>query len=290
VKEFETDLETLLSMSYTGKPIGMIFHMSRCGSTALTNVLQLAENAMALGEPQPFDRAFSLYTSASTYWQRVSVRLVTALLGIFTDYRGREAQKVIVRSPHFRIGALALARQLWPDVPCVVMIRDPIEVVVSNLLRPPVWLQDRYQYGRTSPFGPLPGTLSLDSAEQYCAWTIGEFCTRALPHVCSNCIVLDYDHLSLQSALHIAHWFGLRFSDKGLRESAEIFGKYSKNTSRAFVPDRAAKQGSASAEAIRSVSVWAADSYQALRALSSSISYSAQAASESDSKGGAQYI
>jgi hypothetical protein len=142
------EFETHLSILETGAaglarvvPAGIIFHMSRCGSTLLLNALRTADSVVALSEPAPADRAMAMAAARSTHWARLGTALLTPLISVFAHYQG-PARSVIVKCSSLSTFSLRAVRTVWPDVPCIFLIRNPVEVVVSNWLRPPRWLSD----------------------------------------------------------------------------------------------------------------------------------------------------
>jgi hypothetical protein len=92
------------------QPTGLIFHISRCGSTLLANALKKANQVLVVSEPR-----------------RVTETLLLRLPSGGAD----EPEKLVIKFTSINILAMRQMRTWWPDVPCVVVVRDPAEVMVA---------------------------------------------------------------------------------------------------------------------------------------------------------------
>jgi hypothetical protein len=269
-RECETDIWELerRTADYQGvSPSGVIFHMTRCGSTLLANALKASTDAIVFSEAAPFERMIRWAASPSRYWAGIADRLLPPLTTVAAHYLSHAAGKIVVKCGNGGIAALHALRRVWPRVPFVILIRDPVEVIVSNVTKPPRWIRECYidaEGGRNRILDPPAEVLASDVSE-LCAWSAGGFCSEALASIDDRCVVLDYSVLNEQAAIDVGAYFGLTFSGEGTRRLRDTFLRDAKRPADLFQSDSEAKQLSAS-DAIRAKArKWAGDSYNELR-------------------------
>jgi hypothetical protein len=271
--ELETDLAVLRSASTRLAPVlpaGVIFNMSRCGSTLLLNLLKRADNVVGLSEAQPFERMMYLAASRSVYWAKTCGALLTPLTTIFAHYQGPPPKRVVLKCAMGGIATLKAVRAFWPDVPCVVLIRNPTEVLVSNVQKPPRWLREAYDDNRTDGlfggmFGPPPDDILASGIVDLSAWAVGRYCAEALAVLDDGCRVVDYEDLTEGTAIGIAEYFGLSFSAQELHHVRELLRLDAKTPWRAFDADSQKKRSEVN-EIIRTAATrFVEDHYSELR-------------------------
>jgi hypothetical protein len=189
------------NLAAVAEPTAFIFHVSRCGSTLLCNILRALGNAHVVAEAQPFTallapvdtRHHSNQVAEQTQQRHALLRQVALALG-----QSPSSQKTtyIIKCTSYSAMRLDLIRAIWPMVPIVFLTRDPVEVIVSNMRRPPGWIsawKDPRQ--AASVFGWSEDTINL-SQEAYFARSFGSICQAALTHLGTPSLVLDYHDLS----------------------------------------------------------------------------------------------
>jgi hypothetical protein len=115
------------------KPSGFIFHLSRCGSTLITQMLASLPQNVVVSEAGVLDRMLRSHEHApeATPGQRVAwVQWLVSALG--QRRTGLERHLFIKLDPR-NIVDLPLLRMAFPDVPWIFVYRSPVEVMVSNL-------------------------------------------------------------------------------------------------------------------------------------------------------------
>jgi hypothetical protein len=266
--EIETELSVLrygASRLPAAVPAGLILHMSRCGSTLLLNALKKADDVVGLGEVDPLDQALVRSSSRSKYWAEIFGDLLEPLIAVFANYQGTGARQVVVKFGPCGILELRAIRVVWPRVPCIVLIRTPIEVLVSNLRSPPRWMRYWYEDPKSHWIGYPPREVLASDAANCCAWMLGRCCSEALSALDDGCAVIDYGDLCPATVRYVAAYFGLKFSLEAERRASETFGVHCKFPTRAYEDDSAAKQRLAT-PSIRAVADrWVTASYQELR-------------------------
>lgn len=251
-------------------PSGVIFHVGRCGSTLLANVLKAGELIVTLSEAQPLSHFFeaSPFSGAPCLAEISNARraFLDALVRLYAHYGATSANaKVLIKCNTFSILTLSLIRKIWPTVPFVILIRDPIEVIVSNLNDPPGWFFERRHY---CEFGWMSKEVQNMSPEEYLARLFGRLCEAASAQLDNKCRVIDYSMLDKQSLLGVANFFGIDIVgvpvEGVLRKNAKDL-----TNSKIFEADTERKQRAATSLARDCARRWANEPYHDLRALCS---------------------
>jgi hypothetical protein len=108
-----------------GAPVGMIFHMSRCGSTLVSRAFAALPCATVLSEPQPFDQILQCGASNGE-----KIQWLRWLAGAFAGDR------LIVKFDAWHAPYLPLIQEAFPESPWVFVSRNPLEVLASQLRQP----------------------------------------------------------------------------------------------------------------------------------------------------------
>ncbi len=191
-------------------PTGFIFHMSRCGSTLVSQMLAALDRAVVVSEAPPVDdviRAPLVLPEISRAQQVHWLRQVIRALG---QRRSGGESLYFVKLDAWHIHHLPLFCEAFPGVPWVFVHRRPEEVIASQLRRPgmpalPGALDPRLLGLR------LEDVTSL-SREQWCARVTGGFLEAAgafrnHPHG----LFVDYAQLPDAVWGPMARHFGVRF-------------------------------------------------------------------------------
>ncbi|HWB95426.1 MAG TPA: hypothetical protein VG672_01955 [Bryobacteraceae bacterium] len=274
--DIHSSLESMLRIS-DGLPAivphGFIFHVSHCGSTVITNALKRAADTVVAAEARPFLVLARHYFSPPTRylnsrWAERRRRLFESLFRLYAHYRTGTAEKLIVKFASSNLFGMKFVREVWPDVPSVLIVRDPAEVLVSSLgengwlsyKNDPLSLRDLYGWiGESSFFENMP-------SEEFCARLLGRHLTAALEAVDDRCKVIDYENLNRTRISEIARFFGVELSAAS-EELNQVFTIYSKDPTRtlAFRNDRALKQRMASPAVTAAARQFAMPAYIELR-------------------------
>jgi hypothetical protein len=269
----EADLDSIVRAADSepaAKPKGFIFHISRCGSTLIANSLKLARSAVVISEAQTISTLlmpceFMPWASAANQpWSRAA--LLHCLLQLFGHRRTEDERHFFVKFTSWNILFLPLVRELWPDVPCLIVVRTPLEVLVSNLSAFSGWMRFKSSAALCSRLLPWPAdTIAAMSNEEYGARVIGEFCKSAASAIDGQCRVVDYENLSPGRCCSIANYFGIFLTRSEKTAIGEATRFYSKDPRRTFHDDRAQKQLGATNLMREAVQRWALPWYERLR-------------------------
>jgi hypothetical protein len=242
------------------EPSGFVLHMSRCGSTLITQMLGALAEVLVMSEPGPIDgvlRAGIRYPDVpDETWVRYLREMVRAL-----GQRGHPEQRhYIVKLDAWAVVWLPLLRRAFPDTPWVFVYRDPLEVMVS---------QARQPWDHLIP-GVLPAAeLGLDlrvGPGPITAWTWDGFGAAVLARVLQEAVrhiddgpglLVDYDELPGAVVTRIGPWFGIEPHLLRHPRLVQAASRNAKNPAVAFQDDRVDKQQAATPELRRATELLA---------------------------------
>ena len=237
---------------------GLIFHMSRCGSTLIGQALKAWPSVRVLSEPGLLDIAITLaYSGNDPDW-----RLFRAVLAALAQPAGDE-RCVVIKLDAWH--ALALA-QILQRVPAgwLFVYRNPAEVMVSHAREP----------GRHTVPGMLPEawlgtsreTADQMSSREHGARVIGAICAAIVPYARAPNL-LNYDELPQALRTRVADSFGF---DRAAADPAKLdalLAVHAKRPYEPFADDRMTKRKAADASLRAAVERWIAPHYTALETI-----------------------
>jgi hypothetical protein len=156
------------------KPSGFIFHMSRCGSTLVSQMLASIERCIAISEARPIDEVLTAEVSEEQRGEWL--RWIVHALGL--PHHGEDS--FFVKFDAWHVTDLPFITRVFPETPWIFLFRDPVEVLVS---------QTRERGVQVMPTGVAPTRFGLSVAEpwftkldEYAARVLGRLCEAALEH------------------------------------------------------------------------------------------------------------
>ena len=274
--EIETDVTSLVregSRTPRLLPNGFIFHVSRCGSTLISNALKLVDRIQVVAEARPITRLFmpcppvegDAFIDPGQDEERR--KLTECLFSLFSCYRTGKPEPIVVKFMSQNSISFSTIHGLWPDVPCLFVIRDPVDVMVSNLKDGGL---NRFTespalaYAMCGADPSLP--ISQISVEEFCARVLGRYFDALIGKVGPNVRIIDYDDINPESICDIIKFFHLDPSaDLACMDS--VFQRYSKDPTgnTPFHGDRLEKREGASARIRNAANLWALPRYSKLR-------------------------
>lgn len=123
-------------------PSGLIFHVSRCGSTLLANMLSQHPQLVVAKEPGVLG---AMLDPLSESWTGVGCppegieRLYRILVDQFVRFADAQRRRLVLKLSSASSPLAGRIAGLWPDCPVVFVVRDPEPVVASLLHGPPEW-------------------------------------------------------------------------------------------------------------------------------------------------------
>lgn len=247
------------------QPRGFIFHMSRCGSTLVSQMLAALPEIVMLSEAGPIDSVLrapfrdpSLSEATRAEW----LRWVVSAIG---QRRIGDETHLFVKFDSWSALELPLIHRAYPDVPWIFLYRYPVEVLVSQLA---------HRGAHMVPGAIEPGLFGMNMAEalemqpeEYCARVLALTCEAALRHH-QSCpgMMVNYEQLPDAVWTGIADFFGIELRECDIEAFRQVTKLDAKNPSLMFESDSKAKQSSASEAARLAAERWLASLYERLEA------------------------
>lgn len=117
------------------EPSGLIFHVSRCGSTLLGKSIARLDENIVVNQGAPLQRGFWAYLtrdwSDGLTTDERSLRMFRNLALAMTRKRASEQSTAFVKFISWNTLYVDFIRRTFPDVPAVFLYRDPVEVIAS---------------------------------------------------------------------------------------------------------------------------------------------------------------
>jgi hypothetical protein len=240
----QTPVEVLEALAHTEPglaPAGFIFHGSRCGSTLVTQMLAASDTNRVLSEPGPIDEVLRTGFRAPIVPEAMRLVWLRAMVSALGRSQGSE-RRLFIKFDPWHVLALPLIRKAFPEVPWVMLVRDPLEILVA---------QSR-SFGTQFPIGPIPPEpfdIDLVSAASTppdaCAGRVlDRIFKAAATHFDNAGLVVDYRELPDALGAILAH-FGVDSDERERAVMAATAAFDAKMPNRIFLPDSETKRAAA---------------------------------------------
>ncbi|MEM9440452.1 MAG: hypothetical protein AAGA73_08415, partial [Pseudomonadota bacterium] len=247
----------------TVAPTGFIFHMSRCGSTLLGNVLGGSRKNLVVNQPGPLQDGFWTYlTKGWTQTRGIESEPESALpLAMFRDLvslilrkRSMPSTAGFIKFRSWAVLFLPFVRRAFPDVPCLFLYRDPHDVIGSVLQKKNV-----AAFGTNAQRAFLARSsqheLKSLSELQFMARCYEAYFTIVLEELDQGISLMNYRDLKPESLASLLNEvFRLRPDDKELSDMISQFNFYSKDKRVARTKFNPVRDKTAKAAKLQSVS------------------------------------
>lgn len=111
---------------------GLVFHMSRCGSTLVAQALAALSGHLVLSEPAPFDELLQFCAVRVDIALETRIALLRGMAAALASERGAPVRRRFLKTDCWHAGAMPLLHAAFPDTPWVFLYRDPREVLMSH--------------------------------------------------------------------------------------------------------------------------------------------------------------
>lgn len=206
---WRTTLDAFLaeeSITRAPPPRGLVFHMSRCGSTLVAQMLAAVARNRVLSEAPPVDAMLRLRELRPDIAEDDRRRALIAMVAALARAPSAVESRSIFKLDSWHMMALPLFRAAFPTTPWVFLYRDPIEVLVSQM----------WSRGMQTVPGMLPSELQGpdDAAtlgpEEFCAQALAQSCEAAVAHFhLGGGLLVAYEELPEAVFTRILPHFGL---------------------------------------------------------------------------------
>lgn len=189
-----TDTSTLLtppSNLQIIEPAILIFHISRCGSTLLSNMLAESDQLSVKSEMQPINAI--LLEKLDLGLQKTS----DYLIGLSKSFENKGSKKLVIKLSSWNVLYADLFRKIFPNTYFIFLYRSPIEVIVSNLMRPRGWMKAYNNLVKVEQFTRMkPKNVIKMSKLEYCTKTITEFMKHSISFFDDFSLAINYSQIS----------------------------------------------------------------------------------------------
>ena len=290
-----TELDALIALkdnSSSLKPKGFIVHTGKCGSTLLSKMLCSTPRNLMISEDIVMQQALLVNnwsTDANFFSETSRIELLQSVINAFGQKRlGTEENYLIEFAPKC-ILKLPLIRKVFPDVPLVFLYRNPIEVIVSNLISPLSYMKtkkkDPEACRRILNISALEMTrlnheypnlvvrklldwsatdIARMSDEEFLARNLGLYFRFIIQYLDENVLVIEYNQLKSKSCLKNLHdFFHVKVSEEELLHMLSQQRFYSKEDVQKiqYTDDSLRKQKMASKKLHKAVDKWLMEDY-----------------------------
>ena len=254
-------LETFQEVEDGLEPNGFVFHISHCGSTLVSNVLNGIPRNLSVSEPAPVNDVFIAENASEE--QRV-----TWLRGMIRAYGQRRLgceDNFFLKFNSWAIGFFPLIRAAFPQTPWICLYRHPVEVMAGQFRRGVLntyWLQDQRYSGLSREERVQVGLVEV------LARTMGRYyaAIRQMATADPGGLCIDYNQLSNDTYARILEHFNVELAAGELEAMCEQSKIYAKDLRKEqiFSSDSETKRKEAYAAVHEMAETWAMPAYAAL--------------------------
>ncbi len=249
------------------QPSGFIFHMSRCGSTLVSQMLAALDSNIVVSEASPIDGVVQAHVWKPDLADEHQSVWLQSIVGALGQKRCGDERRYFIKLDCWHSVALPLFRRVFPAVPWIFLYRDPIEVLVSQVRMPGAQM---LPHGIGPNFHAVERVYGPGMAEDYYAQVLAKICEPAVRQLREGGgLLVNYRDLPDAVFSAILPHFGVAPSAADRAAMTEAARFDAKMPGSPFAPDTAAKQQSASAAARTATERWLADIYGQLESLNS---------------------
>lgn len=230
-----------------GVPQGLIFHMSRCGSTLVSQMLAAMPGTTVASEPPPLDTIVQMVHSHPEAPLEQRVALLRGMAAALGRDRFGDRRHSVIKTDSWHSLALPLFRAAFPDTPWLFLFRDPTEVMVSQMR---IRGSQTVAGSQLDPVFAIPDPVSLP-AEDYTARVLNRVTQAAVDHAeIGGALFVDYADLPDAVEQRILPHFDIAPDHNALAAMRAAATWDAKSPHFAFEPDSEDKRRSAS-DAVR---------------------------------------
>jgi len=253
-----TPIECLAPLAPAVRPDGFVFHLSRCGSTLVTQMLATRADTLVLSEPGPLDTIIRSPAPATD--KQTWLRWMMTALGHAAAAGQRHT---VVKLDTWTTIDLDVVLAAFPSVPWVFVYRDPIDILVSQM---------SHRGYHVIPGGLSEATVGIDAAtavelppEEYAARVMRRIGDTALASMDDGRgLLVEYGELPRAVVDRIAAHFGLSTTAADVGAMLAVVGRDAKNPAVAFVDDTARKRAAATPAVSEAAERWLRPMYRQL--------------------------
>lgn len=172
----KTTIGTLDQFDDFIEPSAFIFHVSRCGSTLMTQMLSTLSHCIVLSEPPVIDMFFNTMKES----KETNIATFRKLIHALGQRRFANENNVIIKLDSWHLGQIRFIREAFPNTPMLFLYREPKQVLASHQRqRGPQMIPDFVNFGELQV---EYNTLSPGDLDAYCLAVLDQFYSAAIQH------------------------------------------------------------------------------------------------------------
>ena len=115
-----------------GLPLSaFILHVSRCGSTLMTQMLTTLPQCVALSEPPVIDSLLHMHRQGGLD-RETCINVLSGLIRALGQRRDPRQTHLFIKLDCWQLQDLELIREAFPEVPLLFLYREPLQVLASH--------------------------------------------------------------------------------------------------------------------------------------------------------------
>lgn len=247
------------------EPDVIVFHVSRCGSTLLAQMLAAVPHHTVLAEPPLVDDVLRLPRTRPATTDAERIAWLRGAVAALAAPHAATSRRLFVKLDAWHLFEVPLVRRAFPRTPLLVLHRDPIEVLVSLQRVPSLSLL---------PDTVLPEQLGLSRAErdrlsfvEHAAAVIGAYFRAAHEHRAALSAVA-YEELPDFVWTRLP---GCHFDEAERALMATAARRDAKQPHEGFQPDGTRKRAAASPELLAAAERWTLPAYRTFLAAAAAL-------------------
>jgi hypothetical protein len=216
-------------------PSAFVFHISRCGSTLLSQLLAIDPRNIVLSEVPFFDELLRLQYSLPALKTDWADQWLQSALQFYGQKRNGEEQHLVVKTDCWHIFFYERLRKLFPATPFVLLYRAPDEVLRSQQKRRGMQAVPGIVQPELIGLETTSEEPSLDHLDRYFARVMEKMLAAffSVAEKDKNTLLVNYNEGMLTVTEKMADFSQIQISPaikKQMKERAVYHGKYPAQT------------------------------------------------------------
>ena len=246
----------------------VIAHVSRCGSTLVTQMLAQLPTHRVLSEPPMLDVLLNIRHQWPQVTREQQVAWLRALV-VVLGHGGSAATTLVMKLDAWHILELDLLKEAFPNASFILLFRDPLAVAASHMQQPTSYMIPAAS--NSMPWTPPHDAAIWNSSERYLAAVLGKIYETGAA-ACERGAARAIDYRSLPDAVYegLADTFALPQEATAMAALKQRAAQHAKRRDESFDAAADAARNQAVSEILRdAISASCAASYARLIAAAS---------------------
>ena len=224
------------------KPSAIIFHVSRCGSTLFSQLLALQQQYMVLSEVPFFDELLRLPFKDAAVSKEQTSGLFDAALQLYINSSDNVPSHVFIKTDSWHLHFHEQLRMLYPEVPFILLYRNPLEVLRSQQRRR--GMQAVPGIIEPAIFGLNPSQVAALDLDEYMAHVLHSYFDQmiAIAGKDPNSLLINYQEGALAGMKKIVSATGIPFDNNYETAIEERAGYHAKYPEQVFAEEQATEE------------------------------------------------